>query len=94
MKIEVLGTGCSRCRKLMDLVVETVKETGIQADLRKVDKINDIMNYGVMTMPALAIDGVVVVAGRVPSKEEIKKWMSGDTPKSGGCGCGGSGCCR
>jgi small redox-active disulfide protein 2 len=81
VKIEVLGTGCPKCKKLTELVMEIVKETGITAEVGKVDKINDIMNYGVMITPALAIDGKVVVAGRIPSKEEIKKWIGENQPK-------------
>jgi small redox-active disulfide protein 2 len=92
MKIEILGTGCPKCKKLTEMVTETVNEMGIVAEIGKVDKINDIMNYGVMTTPALSIDGKVVAAGRIPSKDEIKKWISGDKPKSGECNCG-SGCC-
>ena len=93
MKLEILGTGCPKCKKLTELVTESVKELGITAEVSKVDKINDIVNYGVMTTPALAIDGKVVVAGRIPTKDEIKKWISGDAPKSGGCSCG-TGCCK
>jgi small redox-active disulfide protein 2 len=93
MKLEILGTGCPKCKKLMELVTEAVKEMGITAEISKVDKINDIMNYGIMTTPALAIDGKVVMAGRVPSKDELKKWLGGDTPRSGGCNCGGSCSC-
>jgi small redox-active disulfide protein 2 len=92
MKIEILGTGCPKCKKLMELTVEAVNETGVNAEIKKVDQINDIMNYGVMITPALAIDGKVVVAGKIPSKEEIKKWITNDEVKSGGCGCG-SKCC-
>jgi len=75
MKIEILGTGCPKCKKLMELTVEAVNETGVNAEIKKVDQINDIMNYGVMITPALAIDGKVVVAGKIPSKEEIKSWI-------------------
>lgn len=92
MKVEILGTGCPKCKKLMELATETVKEMGITAEISKVDQINDIINYGVMMTPALAIDGKVVVSGRVPSKDEIKKWLGGNKPGSGGCNCG-SGCC-
>ena len=92
MKIEILGTGCPKCKKLMELTTEAVNELGICAEITKVDQINDIMNYGVMITPALAIDGKVVVAGKIPSKEEIKKWITDDESKSGGCGCG-SKCC-
>ena len=72
MKIEILGTGCPKCKKLMELTVEAVNETGVNAEIQKVDQINDIINYGVMITPALAIDGKVVVSGKIPSKEEIK----------------------
>ncbi len=75
MKLEILGIGCPKCKKLMELVAETVNETDTAAEIVKVDKINDIMNYGVMMTPALAIDGKVVVAGRIPTKDEIRKWI-------------------
>ena len=76
MKLEILGTGCPKCKKLTELVTEAVKELGITAEISKVEKIDDIMNYGVMTTPALVVDGKVVVAGRIPSKDDIKKWIS------------------
>ncbi|OGS19967.1 MAG: hypothetical protein A2252_01595 [Elusimicrobia bacterium RIFOXYA2_FULL_39_19] len=76
MKLEILGTGCAKCKKLYETVEETVKETGITAELSKVEKINDIMKYNVMMTPALVINGKVVATGRIPSKEEIKKWMN------------------
>lgn len=75
MKIEILGTGCPKCKKLMELTQKVIKETGVSAEISKVDKINDIMNYGVMVTPALAIDGEVKVSGRIPSEEEIKNWI-------------------
>ena len=76
MKLEILGTGCPKCKKLTELATEVVKELGISAEIGKVEKISDIMNYGVMVTPALAIDGKVVVAGRIPSKDEMKKWIA------------------
>ena len=75
MKIEILGTGCPKCKKLMELTEKAVKDTGVSAEISKVDKVNDIMNYGVMVTPALAIDGEVKVSGRIPSEEEIKNWI-------------------
>ncbi|MDD5258875.1 MAG: thioredoxin family protein [bacterium] len=75
MKLEVLGTGCPKCKKLTELTQEAATELGLSFEIVKVDQINDIMNYGVMITPALAIDGRVVVAGKIPSKEEIKKWL-------------------
>ena len=75
MKIEILGTGCPKCKKLTELAEKAVKDMGISAEISKVDKINDIMNYGVMITPALVIDGKVKVSGRIPSEEEIKNWI-------------------
>jgi len=77
MKLEILGTGCPKCKKLTELVTEAVNELGISAEIVKVDKISDILNYNIMITPALAIDGEVKVAGRIPSKDEIKKWITG-----------------
>ena len=92
MKIEILGMGCSKCKKLTELACEAVKELGVAAEVAKVDKIEDIMKYGVMLTPALAIDGKVVLSGRIPSKEEIKKLIGGKGAKKGCCDCG-PGCC-
>ena len=75
MKIDILGTGCPKCIKLMELTEKAVKDTGVSADISKVEKINDIMNYGVMITPALAVDGEVKVSGRIPSEEEIINWI-------------------
>lgn len=73
MKIEILGTGCAKCHKLDELVRATVKETGVDAEVSKVEDIKKIMGYGVMTTPALVIDGKVKVTGKIPSAEEIKQ---------------------
>jgi small redox-active disulfide protein 2 len=75
MKIEVLGTGCAKCHKLEELVRATVQEAGVDAEIAKVEDIKKIMGYGVMTTPALVIDGEVKVAGKIPGKEEIRKWL-------------------
>ncbi len=76
MKIEILGSGCPKCIKTMENVKKAVKKSCIQAEVVKVTKINDIMNYGVMVTPALVIDGNVKVAGRIPTTDEIQKWIS------------------
>jgi small redox-active disulfide protein 2 len=73
MKIEILGTGCAKCHKLDELVRAIVKEMGIQAEISNVQDIKKIMTYGVMTTPALVIDGEVKVAGKIPSLAEIKQ---------------------
>ena len=74
-KIEVLGTGCAKCIKLEELARKAVNEIGLDAEVTKVKDINKIMDYGVMTTPALVVDGDVKVAGKVPSIEEIKKYI-------------------
>ena len=76
MKIEILGTGCPKCKKLFENAVEAVRAAGIQADVAKVDDINQIMNAGVMITPAIAIDGEVKSAGKALSVDEIKKMIS------------------
>ena len=86
MKLEILGTGCPKCIKLTELVTETVKELAIAAEISKVDKISDIMNYGVMIPPALVIDGKVVIAGKIPSKDELKKLLA-EKPAASTCKC-------
>jgi small redox-active disulfide protein 2 len=73
MKIKVLGSGCENCRKLYHLVEEAIKETGVNAELTKVEDISGIMEYGVMRTPALVVNDKVKVYGRVPQKEEVKK---------------------
>jgi small redox-active disulfide protein 2 len=72
MKIEILGTGCPKCKKLIQNAEEAVREMNIDAEILKVTNIDEIMNYGVMMTPALAIDGEVKAAGKVVGKEEIK----------------------
>jgi len=73
MKMEVLGMGCTNCNKLYQNVLEAVKLSGKEAEVVKVDDIQKIMGYGVMSTPALVIDGVVKVKGKVPKVEEIKE---------------------
>ncbi len=76
MKIQVLGTGCPKCKMLMSNAETAVKELGVQAEISKVDKIQDIVKMGVMMTPALAVDGVVKSAGKVLSADDIKKFIN------------------
>ena len=69
-KLEILGTGCPKCIKLEELTRKAASELGIEAEITKVKDINQIMNYGVMMTPALVVDGVVKVVGKVPSLED------------------------
>jgi small redox-active disulfide protein 2 len=73
MKIEVLGPGCSKCRATEKNVKKAVEELGIQAEVIKVEDLQDIINKGVMMTPAVIVDGKVRIEGRKPSVEEIKK---------------------
>ena len=73
MKIEILGVGCSKCKQLMANAESAVKELNIVAEISKVTNIDKITEYGVMMTPALAVDGTVVSAGKVLSKDDIKK---------------------
>ncbi len=73
MEIKILGTGCPKCKTLEKMTRDVVYQTGVQANIEKVEDIMEIMRYGVMSTPALVVDGVVVVKGRIPSTEEIKK---------------------
>ena len=76
MDIKILGPGCPKCKTLEKLTRDVVEQNGIDASVTKVEDIVAIMNYGVMTTPALVIDGKVVVKGRVPSAEEIKRLIT------------------
>jgi small redox-active disulfide protein 2 len=76
MEIKVLGPGCMKCRKTEDLVKEAVAESGVEARIDKVTDIMEIADYGVMGTPAVIVDGEVVSVGKVPTKEEIKKWIT------------------
>ena len=72
-KIQILGTGCPKCKKLTENAEAAAKELGLEYEIEKVTDINDIMNFGVMMTPALVVDGDVKVVGNVSSVEEIKE---------------------
>jgi small redox-active disulfide protein 2 len=74
-RIQVLGTGCPKCKTLMANAEAAVKELGVEASIEKVEKIQDILKFGVMTTPALVVDGQVKSAGRVLSAEDIRKFL-------------------
>ncbi|MDD5195268.1 MAG: thioredoxin family protein [Candidatus Omnitrophica bacterium] len=76
MKIEILGMGCPKCKQLTENAQTAAKELNIQAEITKVTDIDKISEYGVMMTPALVIDGTVVSAGKIISKDEIKKIIS------------------
>jgi small redox-active disulfide protein 2 len=72
MKIQILGTGCPKCKQLAQNAEEAVKALGIEAEIEKITGINEIMKFGVMMTPALAIDGAVKSSGKVLSASDIK----------------------
>lgn len=77
VKIEVFGTGCMKCKRLMKNVEKAVKELGIDAEIVKVDDIVEIMDRGVMLTPALAVDGEMKISGRVADVKELKEILGG-----------------
>ncbi len=76
VKIEVLGTGCAKCKSLLRNVEKAIAESGIEAELVKVDSIQEIMDRGVMMTPALYIDGKSAMMGRTATVDEIKKMLN------------------
>ncbi len=75
-KIQVLGPGCAKCKVLFEHVDQAAKELGLEYEIEKVTDISTIMGYGVMTTPALVVNGEIKLAGRVPSAEQLKAVLS------------------
>jgi len=75
-KIQILGTGCPKCKKLTENAEAAAEDSGIEYEIEKVTDINDIMGFGVMITPALVVDGDVKTVGNVPSPDEIKKMLA------------------
>ncbi len=75
-KIQILGTGCPKCAKLAENAESAAKALGLEFDIEKVTDIGEIMTFGVMLTPALAVDGQVKVVGKVPSPEEIQRLLT------------------
>lgn len=76
MKVQILGTGCPKCKKLGELTDQAAKELGLEFELEKVTEVAKIMDFGVMTTPALVIDEKVVLAGHLPAYEKIKELLA------------------
>lgn len=76
MEIKVLGPGCSKCKALYNAVIETVEEMGVSAEVKKVEKLEEIVQAGVLMTPGLLINGKVKISGKVPKKDEIKKFIN------------------
>lgn len=76
MDIKVLGTGCANCKTTIALIGDVAKTKGIDVTLTKVEALRDIMAYGVMSTPGVVINGKVVHAGGVPSRDKIAQWLA------------------
>jgi len=75
MKIQVLGPGCAKCTKLLETAAAAAKELGLDYEMEKIADINQIMSFGVMMTPGLVVDGEVKSVGKVPSLDEMKKFL-------------------
>ncbi len=76
MDIKVLGTGCANCKATVALIEQIAKAKGVAVNLEKVEELRDIMSYGVMSTPGVVINGKVVHAGGVPSRDKIEQWLT------------------
>lgn len=74
-QVKVLGTGCTKCKTLVEMVKQSAEQTGVTIDLEKVEDMAKIVGYGVMSTPALVIDGKVVHAGGLPEQTKIAGWL-------------------
>ena len=98
-KVKILGSGCAKCNQLADAVKAVISREGISAEVEKVEDIQQIMAYNVMSTPALVVDENVCCKGRIPSYDEIREFLT-DKPQACCCGTHGSkekssgGCCQ
>jgi small redox-active disulfide protein 2 len=76
VRITVYGPGCAKCKQTEELVHRVVSEVGAEVEVEKVSEIREMVKAGVMSTPAVAVDGVIKLAGRVPKAEEVKGWLS------------------
>ena len=74
-QVKVLGTGCAKCRATLQLVEEVARQRGVEIQLEKVEEIEDIARYGILSTPGVVIDGQVVHAGGVPSRSKVEGWL-------------------
>jgi small redox-active disulfide protein 2 len=77
MKIEILGSGCARCKSAEKNVRKAVEMLGIEAEVVKIEDVQELVNRGIMTPPAIVVDGKIVMTGRVPSPDDVKKMLQG-----------------
>ena len=75
MEVKVLGPGCMRCNKLYEVTKEAIEQSGLEVDLSKVQKIEEISEFGIAFTPALVINGQVVSSGKIPKVDKIVAWL-------------------
>ncbi len=75
MKIQILGTGCPKCKKLAEVADQAARELGLNYELIKVTELTDILDFGVMSTPGLAVDGKVLTSGQVPTLDRVKSLL-------------------
>jgi small redox-active disulfide protein 2 len=94
-QIKILGSGCAKCNQLAETVTSVIAAEGIEAEVEKVEDMQKIMAYNVLSTPALVVDGEVRSKGRVPSVSELKALLERPAGQGGSCcgGSGGSSCC-
>jgi small redox-active disulfide protein 2 len=77
MNVKVLGTGCATCRNTIKLLETVAREKGVEIRLEKVEEPKDIMTYGILSTPGVVVDGRVVHAGGMPSRQKVEGWLQG-----------------
>ncbi len=75
-QIKVIGTGCAKCRNTVALIERVAQTRNVAVNIQKIEELRDIMSYGVMSTPAVVIDGTVVHAGGIPSQEKMEQWLA------------------
>lgn len=75
-EIKVLGTGCAKCKNTIALIEQVAEAAGVAVDIQKIEELRDITNYGVMSTPAVVLDGKVVHTGGIPSRDKVEQWLS------------------
>ncbi len=74
--IKVLGSGCANCKTVAKLIAAVAEEKGIAIELEKIEEIREIMSFGILTTPGVVVDGQVVHAGSIPSRQQIEQWLT------------------
>jgi small redox-active disulfide protein 2 len=76
--IQVYGTGCPRCRQTADVIEKTANTQGVEIFIEKVTDLGKITDRGILQTPGVAVDGIIVSQGKVPTEEDVKGWLGGD----------------